>query len=265
MKGMSQHEIDQLFAQTLTGNYDDESAWEAVHTLRRFGTREIFDQAARWCKSANPAERARGVDVLAQLGKTAEHRSNSFLEDSYVAVCQMLGLEKEIQPISSALHALGHLDNPAAIPVITSYQSHPVAEIRFAVACALGSFANDPDAVRALMALTRDSDDDVRDWAVFGLGNLGDADSTEIRDAIFARLEDSNDDVREEALVGLAKRKDTRVLPALLTALNQSELDDPGVSMLTIEAAFLMLGFDEQRKGWDAAEYAAALRERFSL
>ncbi len=152
--------------------------------------------------------------------------TDNFPEESYLAVSQMLQQENEIQPLSSAIHALGHLDDPAAIPLILSYQQHPEAEIRFAIACALGSFANNPKAIPALMILTSDADDDVRDWAVFGLGNLGDADSAEIRDAIFARLNDPNEDVREEAMVGLAKRKDQRVLLALIAALNQSALDD---------------------------------------
>jgi hypothetical protein len=53
--------------------------------------------------------------------------------------------------------------------------------------------------------------------------------------------------------------------PALVAALNQSELDDPGVTMLTIEAADLMLDFAEARTDWSGAEYIVALRERFSF
>ena len=115
------------------------------------------------------------------------------------------------------------------------------------------------------MVLTTDTDDDVRDWALFGLGNLGDADSTEIRDAICDRLNDSNSNVREETMVGLAKRKDKRVLPALIAALNQPELHGPGVTVLTIEAAEAMLDMEHERRDWSGAEYVAALRERFSL
>jgi HEAT repeat protein len=261
---MSSQEIDRLFSQSLSGN-DDKLAWEAVSALRRIGTREVFDRAAAWCKSENPIQRARGASVLAQLGKTVEHQSNSFPDDSYLAVSQMLSAENEVQPLSCAIHALGHLDNPAAISLISSYQRHPITEIRLAVACALSSFPNDPESIQALMALIRDVDDDVRDWAVFGLGNLGIADSKEIRDALFARLSDSNKDVREEAMVGLAKRKDRRVLPALIAALMQPELDDPGATMMTIEAAYSILGFDEERRDWSSAEYIAALRARFRL
>ena len=73
--------LDELFALTLRGDRDDESAWEAVSALRRIGTREVFEQAAAWCKSENPIKRARGANILAQLGKTGEHRSNMFPEN----------------------------------------------------------------------------------------------------------------------------------------------------------------------------------------
>jgi HEAT repeat protein len=180
-------------------------------------------------------------------------------------VTQMLQRETEIQPLSSAIHALGHLETSGGIPLIASYQQHPDAEVRFAVACALGAFANDPLAIQVLIVLTRDADDAVRDWAVFGLGNLGDGDSVEIRDALFCRLDDSNEDVREEAIVGLARRKDRRVLPSLIAALSVSELDDPGVTTLTIEATDAMLDLENERKDWSGADYIAALRERFEL
>src|ERR1041385_1759907 len=136
---MASDQIDELFAQMLMGDYDDELPWKAVSDLRRIGTREVLDRAAAWCKSGNPMERARGASVLAQLGKTAEHPTNNFPEESYLAVSQMLRQENEIQPLNSAIHALGHLDNPAAIPLILSYQRHPEADTRFAVACALGA------------------------------------------------------------------------------------------------------------------------------
>lgn len=257
--------LNELFAQTLKGDLDDEQPWEAVRTLRRIGTREIFERAAAWCRSGNPMERARGADVLAQLGKTAEHQSTMFPEESYAVVTQMLQQENEVQPLRSAIHALGHLNNPKAVPFISPFQQHPVAEIRFALACALGSFANDPEAIQSLIALTDDTDDDVRDWAVFGLGNLGNADSAEIREAIFARLNDSNEDVREEAMVGLARRKDQRVLPALIRALTQSGLNDSGVTVLTIEAANAMLNMESERTDWTGADYVTALKERFAL
>jgi HEAT repeat protein len=103
-------------------------------------------------------------------------------------------------------------------------------------------------------------DDDFRDWATFGLGVQGDMDSVEIREALVRRLNDPDEDVREEAMVGLAKRKDERAVPALLPALEQ-----PDISDRVSEAAYLMLGMENEREGWRGSDYAAALRERFSL
>lgn len=81
-------------------------------------------------------------------------------------------------------------------------------ETWFAVACALISFGDDPQAAQALMELTQDTDEDVRDWATFGLGVFGQLDSPEIREALVTRLSDTNADVRAEALAGLAARKE---------------------------------------------------------
>jgi HEAT repeat protein len=251
-------DINELFLRTLSGNYEDEAPWEAVRGLRRIGTREVFDKAAEWCRSDDPLERARGADVIAQLGKTVEHRSNNFPEESYSVVARLVGRETEFRPLASAIAALGHLDNPAAVPLIAESHSHPSAEVRFNVACALGSFPDEPLGVEILLLLMQDTDEDVRDWATFGLGVLGNSDSAEIREALARCLNDSYEDVREEAMVGLGKRKDQRVLPALLLALEQ-----PNITDRVIEAAGLMLGIDDEREGWKGPDYATALRERF--
>src|SRR5947209_2144898 len=121
---MSNKEIDLLFERTLAGEYDDEFPWEAVRTLQWLGTREVFDRAAQWCESEDPCKRARGANVLAQLGKTAEHPSNTFPDESFVVASRLLQKETEVRPLASAIYALGHLSNPAAVPLICPYRSH---------------------------------------------------------------------------------------------------------------------------------------------
>jgi HEAT repeat protein len=252
--------IDELFAQALSGGYEDDEPWEAVHALRTIGTREIFERAAALCKSTDPLSRARGADVLGQLGKTADHRSNTFPEESYSVITELVQRETEPQPLAAGIAALGHLDNPVAVPLITSFSSHPSSEVRFDVAFALGCFPNALLSAETLLSLTQDTDEDVRDWATFGLGVLGNTDSDEIREALVRRLTDSDEDVREEAMVGLGKRKDQRVLSTLLIALER-----PNTTVRMIEAAYQMLGMDNEREGWKGTDYAAALRQRFSL
>ena len=104
-----------------------------------------------------------------------------------------------------------------------------------------------------------DPDDDVRDWALFGLGVQGDQDAPEIRDALFCRLSDTSEDVREEALVGLSKRRDARIVPTLIHALEQ-----PSVSRRVIEAAYTLLGYEEDQKNWSTKDYARVLQQQFS-
>jgi HEAT repeat protein len=104
----------------------------------------------------------------------------------------------------------------------------------------------------------KDDDEDVRDWATFGLGVQGDMDSVEIRDALFERLSDPNEDVRGEAMAGLGKRRDRRVLPFLVGALGDSAVSRP-----VIEAACEMLDMEVDREDWSPGDYVSALRERF--
>jgi HEAT repeat protein len=251
--------IDELFAQTLQGDYEDDEPWEAVQSLRRIGTRQVFDEAVKWTDSAEPLVRARGFDVIAQLGKTAAHRSNSFPQESYDVVFKAIQREREAQPLNSAIPALGHLGNPCAIPVIAALHSHPSGQIRFIVAYALGSFPNDPLSVQTLLTLMEDADADVRDWATFGLGVLGDQDSPEIRETLFRRLHDEVRMPREEALVGLAKRCDMRILPELI-----SELEQASIGYCVTEAAYTLLGLDNDQEDWSGQDYINALRKRFS-
>jgi hypothetical protein len=257
---MPQADIQLLFQQSLEGDYEDDAPWDAVCKLRRLGTREVFDIAKEWCGSADPLRRARGLCVIAQLGKNPpEHPRHSFPDDAYSVVSTLILNEQDLRPLDSAIAALGQIDDPRAVPLIANFHSHQDRDIRFSVACSLGSFPNDPLSVTTLLHLMKDDDADVRDWATFGVGVLGDADSPEIRETISSALNDSDEDVREEALVGLAKRHDMRALSSLLRSL---EGDD--VSMRVIEAAYTMLGFQNERIGWARQDYASALRQQFS-
>ena len=155
-------------------------------------------------------------------------------------------------PLIASIHALGHIGNPLAIPLMIEKYSHENKKVRFAVACALGTFAGDSRAVEALMALTKDSDEDVRDWATFGLGVLGHVDSPEIRESLLKLTSDPR-------LVGLANRKESRAIPALIAELNRGALS----SGLGEAAEFL--GTSEHHDEWGAHDFAEALRQRFSV
>lgn len=89
-----------------------------------------------------------------------------------------------------------------------------------------------PDSVSALIELSADADEDVRNWATFGLGSMDSVDTPLLREALVRRLNDTNAEIRGEALVGLAQRKDPRVVEPL-----RRELAVEDVGLLAVEAA----------------------------
>src|SRR5690242_4209729 len=105
---MPQPHLQQLFLQTLEGDYDDNAPWDAVHQLRELGTQEVFDLATAWCESPDASRRARGLDILAQLGRTAEHPHSGFAEPAYSVVSSTISNESDPRALGSAIAALGH-------------------------------------------------------------------------------------------------------------------------------------------------------------
>lgn len=253
---MTQLPITTLFEQTLQGAYDDDAPWQAVNALRELGSPDVFEQAKLWCASITPLERARAADVLAQLG--CADGVGQFDSDSEPILQNMLERENDAQATQSAICALGHIGRPESLPIILSFASHPDCEVRFGVAFALGSYANQPATSDVLIRLMDDSDDDVRDWATFALGELGDADTLEIREALIARVaDDSCEDVRMGAFIGLGKRRDLRIAPVLLDIM----AGNPVLSGY-IEATNLLLGWDQLDDAeWRTDAYKSALQK----
>lgn len=258
---MKKEDLSILFERTLTCDYDDDGAWEAVNALRSQGGREVFGRAAQWLKSARPLERARAADILGQIGVGPGRAHESPTEACELLIELLLG-EQHPRAAASALVALGHIQDSRALPVIYRFIGNEDAVLRHAVAFALGCFVEDTASHPGLMLLMTDSDEDVRDWATFSLGVWGDLDSARVRDALARRLDDSFENVRLEAIAGLAKRHDARVLPLLIEALEWPEAqEDPEPKL--IEAACALLSLSEEPRGWVGEDYAKALRRRF--
>jgi hypothetical protein len=242
---------DSLFAETLKGGYDDTQPWNAIHTLRKTGRRVVFERAAMWCSSPSPLKRARGADILAQLGRYNRGRRRyvppewPFRAESFNLITQVIEGEQNAFALGSQISALGHFDNVAAVPFIAAYADHPDENVRFQVSFALGCYPNDPTSIRVLQDLMEDTDRDVRDWAIFGLGLQGNADSEEIRAKFFNHLDDPFLDARIEAAAALGKRRDARLAKPLVQMLRK----DGALRGIT-EAARELLELEEDPKDW---------------
>ncbi|MBC3761275.1 HEAT repeat domain-containing protein [Quadrisphaera oryzae] len=140
--------------------------------------------------------------------------------------------------LADVVAALGLAHEPRAAELLLplARAGHPDPEVRCTVARALaGGVDVEPlrtEVVAALVPMTADPVDDVRDWACFALG-LDEADDPASRDALAARLDDPHEDTRDEALRALAATGDDRALAAAVVVLSR-----PGpIGLLHLEAA----------------------------
>lgn len=224
--------INDLISLALTQDPDEEAYWDTVWALRKRVNRETVDAAHELCSGASWQERALGANILAQLGAgTADVLP--FLEDSLPLLISMLNdPANEIPELRDTLIcSLGHQHDVRAVESIVRYKAHPDVDTRYNVAVALGG-RDDDVSVAALIELSADPDDNVRDWATFGFGTQCDNDTPAIRQALLARLNDPHYDTRCEAIKGLAKRGDERALEAI-----QAELQTGNPGGLVVDAA----------------------------
>jgi HEAT repeat protein len=222
---------EELFLASFEGEYEDEGPWNAVGVLRRRNSDEVFRLAAAYCRSEVPIHRARALDVLAQMGAGRPLPERPFYNASASLAISYLGHEDSLV-VRSAAWALAHLQGDAATWALIGARKSADTQVRLAVANGMAG-SEHPDAISTLMELMEDVDDEVRNWATFGLGHaggesgppvrLGTLDSPSIREALRSRLADSVREVRDEAVWGLALRKDSEGLRILLDRLSSGE------------------------------------------
>ena len=215
--------IDELF--TLARASENEDAyWDCVAELHGRPEERTFKLAEVLCESFTAGERCLGADVLGQLGAP----DPPFADAGGAVLLRMLQEEDEPAVLASAAVGLGHMRDARAIGRLAELASHFSPAVRRAVVH--GLMGHDDDrAVAALIALSADPDEDVRDWATFALAVQIDRDDPELRQALAVRLEDSNLDARAEAIRGLARRGDERALEAALAAAGGADAQAPAM------------------------------------
>jgi HEAT repeat protein len=217
---------DELVRLALTER-DEDMAWEYVTALQFRGDGEVLKAALRLCESQLASERELGVTILGQLGLP----ERTFPGKSFLTLARMLETETDPDVLQAIGMAFGHLNDPRCIGLLVPLKNHPCNLVRWGVGHGIAGH-NDPLAIETLIELSRDEDEEIRDWATFGLGSLIDTDTEEIRQALWARVADHYEDARAEALAGLARRKDQRVRDFLLR-----ELAAENVDMMFVDAA----------------------------
>jgi hypothetical protein len=263
---MANPDIDELFAKTLAGNYDDDEPWAAVQTLRTHGSRAIFERASEWCNSGNPLKRARGCSILGQLRapqtlgqEDAGSASDPvFTAESFQIISHLLAHEADETALAAELYALGHLRQDGTVPLLTPYAADSRPDIRYAATHALGQFTSDLAAIESLVKLADDTDENVRNWSLFALGSQSEADSPALRELFVRHLDDRFEDAQQEAIAGLAKRQDQRAVLPLLRLMESGSYSSPN------HYDFLnLVSKQSDSSDWGTEDFIDALYDRF--
>jgi HEAT repeat protein len=234
-------------ARGLAADDDSDERWGIVRELQRRGDTETFEAALLLTQGPVGSERALGADVLAQFGYWNPDEASvvPLRRRAAQRLIELCRQDPDSEVVYSAIQGLGHLGDPEGLDAVLEHVGSPDDELREAVALALPSVTGWGEAsleedgsrdgqfiVAALLTLSSDESGDVRNWALFGLGQSLDVDSPEVRDALARHLDDPHEDAQQEAMIGLARRGDVRALPFVLAAL-----ESESVPLLAIEAA----------------------------
>jgi HEAT repeat protein len=174
-------------------------------------------------KDADAVRREIGADILGQLGRKIDVDHGAFHAESVSILISLLG-DPVPDVIASAAYSLAHRGDAAAVPELVKQVAHPSDRVRHRVTFGLLGH-DDLGAIQALIALSRDEDEDVRNWAIFGLGSHIDSDSDAIRQALIDRLSEADQEIRGEALYGLAKRAHPGIVDWLIRELSGETID----------------------------------------
>jgi HEAT repeat protein len=222
-----------------------------------------LEAARRLHGSPDPLERSVAAHVLGAMVRADQGRAAEAAGILGSMLGRMPDGVDDLHLEWSIADALRLVWNVAAVAPLCSLEGSRSRNVRRSVAEGLGIAMCDQtseEGMAALLRLTADFEPAVRDWATFSLGSQLDADSREVRAALWARTDDHHRSTRWEAMVGLARRGDARV-----AALIAAELRAGTAGRRLVEAAAELGGPHLRRLLPGAASISAEPRSRSQL
>jgi HEAT repeat protein len=194
---------EQLAALVAEG--DDDRRWERLRAFA-IGDKPGARSAGELGLAANDSlTRTVAADLLGSVASVDPTAAAGIASVLITA----LDTERNTDARASMIFALGHAGDPRGRAAVVARADDPNEDVRMAAAWALPSLGLDENALTVLRRLSTDIDEDVRDWATFGLAE-SDAEDAATTGALAARTDDLHDDTRAEAIFGLARRHDPR-------------------------------------------------------
>lgn len=205
--------VTRAAAEAVNDDGDPDAYWELVSALRDRDPHEVWAQLVPLATDDDARLQQLVPDVLRGLGREAQPLASQTLE----LFAQMLAARPPADVVACIANACVEFHHGSVVTMLVPYAGHERADVREAVLHAIRRSSH-PEAITALIALSRDPVDELREWATFALGSQRPlVDGPEVREALAARLLDRHEPTRDEAIVGLGLRCDARALGPLLT------------------------------------------------
>ncbi len=255
-------------AEAVNDDGDPDVYWELVSALRDRDPQEVWALLVPLVKNDDVRLQQLVPDVLRGLGREAQPLASETLG----LFAQMLAATPPAEVVACIANACVDFHHSSVVSMLVPYAGHERVEVREGVLHAVRRSSH-PEAIAALINLSRDPVDELREWATFALGSQRPlVDGPEIREALAARLVDRHEPTRDEAIVGLGLRRDARALGPLLTQFERGF-----IGVVLFEAARTMASpklhealralqrrpslTDEEREELDAAVVACSPAE----
>ena len=191
---------------------DPDEYWDLVAELHDRDPLEVWALLAPLAGDADPRVQQLVPHVLRHLG----HEAQPLAVQTLQVFAQMLAAAPHPDVLAAIGTACIDFYDAQVVTLLAPHAAHPSEDVREAVGEALRRYQQ-PEALAALMHLSRDPVAGIREWATYCLGSqLPLVDGADIREALAARLTDAHPETRAEAVVGLGLRGDARALGPLL-------------------------------------------------
>lgn len=190
---------------------DPDAYWQLVSELHARDVGEVWKLVAPLATNADVRLQQLVPDILRKLGHEAQPLAAQTLE----LFVEMLEASPAPQLLASIANACVEFHDPLVVTLFAPHASHADESVRDGVLHAIRRSSR-PEALEALMTLSRDPVDELREWATFALGSqLPIVDAPQVRAALAERLTDKHEATRDEAVIGLGLRGDARALGPL--------------------------------------------------
>lgn len=218
-----------------------------IREFHRRGGRAEFEICRRYLQSGHWQDVITGANLLSQLGCSLDEKP--FADESTALLISRMAGAGTDDVRRCLLYAIAWQDTEAGRKFLLDYVDHPNSELRHVAAWGLTGKSREE--LAALLKLTHDPEEDVRDWAVFNLIKENGELYPELQAGLTELAGSTESLMRYQAIAALAARHALNAEALLRLELGKTLSEGYELNYLEDAARYLdlpeLLGIDEQK------------------